>query len=308
MNIYCDGHCDTLKLAFDENKDLNFEKYDFNIINAKNNNPVIQNLAVFVHTDFENGFESAKNILEYYYSDISDISLITNKKTLEYVINSNSIGAILSIENGKAIENNLDNIDYFYRKGIKIMGITWNDENLLGSGCFSENDNGLTDFGIAYVKQLEKNNILIDISHTSEKTFWDTMENTNQTIIATHSNCYNICNHQRNLKDNQIKAIAERNGIIGICFASPFLRKSGIASVEDVVKHIEHIINLVGIDYVGFGSDFDGLNEENKMQDIKGIKDVKIIENSLKKLGYSQNNINKIMGQNWMRVLNKVLE
>lgn len=308
MNIYCDGHCDTLKLAFDENKDLNFEKYDFNIINAKNNNPVIQNLAVFVHTDFENGFERAKNILEYYYSDISDISLITNKKTLEYVINSNSIGAILSIENGKAIENNLDNIDYFYRKGIKIMGITWNDENLLGSGCFSENDNGLTDFGIAYVKQLEKNNILIDISHTSEKTFWDTMENTNQTIIATHSNCYNICNHQRNLKDNQIKAIAERNGIIGICFASPFLRKSGIASVEDVVKHIEHIINLVGIDYVGFGSDFDGLNEENKMQDIKGIKDVKIIENSLKKLGYSQNNINKIMGQNWMRVLNKVLE
>lgn len=308
MNIYCDGHCDTLKLAFDENKDLNFEKYDFNIINAKNNNPVIQNLAVFVHTDFENGFERAKNILEYYYSDISDISLITNKKTLEYVINSNSIGAILSIENGKAIENNLDNIDYFYRKGIKIMGITWNDENLLGSGCFSKNDNGLTDFGIAYVKQLEKNNILIDISHTSEKTFWDTMENTSQTIIATHSNCYKICNHQRNLKDNQIKAIAERNGIIGICFASPFLRKSGRANVEDVVKHIEHITNLVGIDYVGLGSDFDGLDEENKMQDIKGIKDVKIIENSLKKIGCSQNNINKIMGQNWMRVLDKVLE
>ena len=114
MNIYCDGHCDTLKNAFDENKNLNFERYDFNLVDAKMNNPVIQNLAAFVHTNFENGFERAKNIVDYYFSKIFDINLITNKKELEIVINNKKIGAILSIENGKAMENNIDNIEYFY--------------------------------------------------------------------------------------------------------------------------------------------------------------------------------------------------
>lgn len=307
MNIYCDGHCDTLKNAYDENKDLKFESYDFNLVDAKMNKPVIQNLASFVHTNIENGFERAKNIIKHYFSNISGISLITNKQELDNVINNNKIGAILSIENGKAIENNLENIDYFYEKGIKIMGITWNDENLIGSGCLSEKDNGLTEFGKSYVKKLEDKNILIDISHTSEKTFWDTIENTNKTIIATHSNCYSICNHPRNLKDEQIKAIAERNGIIGICFASSFLKEIGKADVEDIVKHIEYIISLVGEDYVGLGSDFDGLKEENKMNDIRGIKDVKLIEASLNKHGYSQNTINKIMGENWLRILKQVL-
>ena len=308
MNIYCDGHCDTLKKAFDEKKDLNNKKYDYNLEDIKMENAIIQNLAAFVHTDFEDGFERAKNIVEYYFSRVSDITLITNKEDLENVVSNNKIGALLSIENGKAIENNLDNIDYFYEKGIKIMGITWNDENLLGSGCFSENDNGLTEFGKAYIKKLEEKNILIDISHTSERTFWDTIKNTNKTIIATHSNCYNICNHPRNLKDEQIKEIAKRNGIIGICFASPFLREDGIANVEDIVKHITYIINLVGEDYVGLGSDFDGLKEETKMQDIKGIKDVKLIEDYLIKYGYSQNTVNKIMGENWLRVLKNIFK
>lgn len=308
MNIYCDGHCDTLKKAFDEKKDLNNKKYDYNLEDIKIENAIIQNLAAFVHTNFENGFERAKNIVEYYFSNISDITLVSNKQDLENVVSNNKIGALLSIENGKAIENNLDNIDYFYEKGIKIMGITWNDENLLGSGCLSEKDNGLTEFGKAYIKKLEEKNILIDISHTSEKTFWDTIKNTDKTIIATHSNCYNICNHPRNLKDEQIKAIAKRNGIIGICFASPFLREDGIANVEDIVKHITYIINLVGEDYVGLGSDFDGLKEETKMQDIKGIKDVKLIEDYLIKYGYSQNTVNKIMGENWLRVLKNIFK
>lgn len=307
MNIYFDGHCDTLKKAFDDKKDFYYKQYDYNLADAKMHNTTIQNLAVFVHTDFENGFERAKNIVEYYFFNISDTTLITNKSELEDVIENKKKGVILSIENGKAIENNLDNIEYFSQKGIKIMGITWNYENLLGSGCFSEIDNGLTDLGKAYVKKIEEKSILIDISHASEKTFWDTIKNTNKTIIATHSNCYNLCNHPRNLKEGQIKEIAKRNGIIGICFASPFLKEKGNANVQDIVKHISYIIDLVGEDYVGLGSDFDGLKEENKLEDIKGIKDVKEIEKCLIDYGYSQNTVNKIMGENWLRILNEVL-
>lgn len=226
MNIYFDGHCDTLKKAFDDKKSLSFKNYDFNIEAAKMNNAVIQNLAAFVHTKFENGVKRATDIIDYYFVDKNQSILIKNKSDLEKVLKKKKIGIILSIENGKGIENDLDNIDYFYQKGVRIMSITWNDDNLLGCGCFSKNDYGLTSFGKKYVKKLEEKNIIIDVSHASEKTFWDTVENTNKMLVATHSNCYGICEHPRNLKDDQIKEISKRNRNNWYLFCFSFFGKT----------------------------------------------------------------------------------
>lgn len=225
MKIYFDGHCDTLEKAFDNKKSLDFENYDFNLKDAKMNNSVIQNLAAFVHTEFEDGFKRGKDIVDYYFIDEKECVLIKNKTDLETVISDKKIGVILSIENGKAIEDDLKNIDFFFEKGVRIMGITWNDDNLLGCGCFSKNDLGLTDFGKEYVKKLEDKNIIIDISHSSEKTFWDIIKNTKKTIVATHSNCYGICEHSRNLKDDQIKEIAKRNRSNWNLFCCSFFSK-----------------------------------------------------------------------------------
>lgn len=252
MDIYVDGHCDTLKKAFDDKKDLYFEEYDFNLKKINFDIPRIQNLAAFVHPDFEDGFQRAKNIINYYDTLKSDTVLIKSKNDLNYVLDNKKIGVILSLENGRGIENKIENIDWFYEKGVRIMGLNWNEDNLIGCGALTRNDIGLTDFGNAYVKKLEEKNILIDVSHASEKTFWDTISNTSKTIIATHSNVYSLCNHSRNLKDDQIKEIAKRGGIVGICFANKFLNEdSKNASIEDIVKHIDYIIHLVGEDYVG---------------------------------------------------------
>ena len=109
-----------------------------------------------------------------------------------------------------------------------------------------------------------------------------------------------------NLTDEQIKAIAKRNGIIGICLCSLFLKKEGTANVTDIIRHIKHITNLVGIDYIGLGTDFDGVDEEHRLSDIKGIKDMPILINELRKSGYLEDQIDKIMGENWMRVLSKI--
>ena len=307
MKIYVDGHSDTLKKAFDKKVSLYDDSLDFNLNIVNNNIPVIQNFAAFIHPDYKNGFKRAKDIISYYDQVKSDTFLIKNNKDLEYVLNNKKIGIVLSIENGRGIDNSLQNVDWFYENGIRIMGLTWNEDNLIGCGALTENDTGLTEFGKEYVRKLEEKNILIDVSHSSEKTFWDTINNSNKTIIATHSNVYNICRHPRNLKDDQIKEIAKRDGIIGICYANKFLNENkDIASVIDVVKHMEYIIKLVGEDFVGLGSDFDGLSDEYKMQDINKVSEIHLIEELLKSKKYSQKTIDKIMGENWIRVLKKI--
>ncbi len=307
MDIYFDGHCDTLSKAFDENKDLKSKDFDFNISNLDLNIPRIQTLATFVNPRFENGFKRAKNIIDYYYNINDDIILIKNKNNLNDVLEDRKIGVILSIENGKAIENDLNNIDVFFDKGIRMMGITWNDDNFIGCGCYTKADNGLTDFGIKYIKKLEDKNIIIDVSHCSEQTFWDTYRNTNKIIVATHSCCYGICRNKRNLKDKQIKAIASRGGIIGICFSNIFLNEFGKADVKDLVNHIDYIINLVGEDYVGLGSDFDGLENEHKLKDINNVSKILLLEDALIKKNYTRKRINKIMGLNWIRVFRNII-
>lgn len=303
MKIYIDGHCDTLTKVYDKKHKFSNTEYCFNTVDAKNYNPLIQIMATFIDPVYEDGFKRANEVIDYYLENRENTKLILNKNDINDVINNNKIGVFLSIENGRAINDNLGNIDTLYNKGIRMMSINWNEDNLLGTGALTSSNKGLTKFGEAYVKKLEQKNILIDISHSSEATFWDVIKNTKNTVVATHSCCYSLCNHPRNLKDEQIKAIAEREGIVGVCFCSAFLNENNKATVDDIVKHISYIIDLVGEDYVGIGTDFDGLSEENQVTDASRLKDIKILEEKLKDYGYSENCINKIMGENWLRVI-----
>ncbi len=178
---------------------------------------------------------------------------------------------------------------------------------ICGCGTQTKDDIGLTGFGIEYVKKLEEKSILVDISHTSEKTFWNVIENTKNTIIATHSNVYELCNHPRNLKDEQIKEIAKRKGIIGICLYSEFLNSNGKASVKDVVRHMKYIKNLVGIDYVGLGTDYDGISFEETAEGVEDVSKLNNIIKEMKNQCFSDEEIVKVMWKNWYRVLKNVL-
>lgn len=184
-----------------------------------------------------------------------------------------------------------------------MMGVVWNDDNELACGAGTTNDTGLTELGKKYVKKLEQKNILIDVSHMSEKSFYDCLKNTSKPIIASHSCSKTICQHKRNLDDEQIKQIAKRKGVIGICFCKPFLTNGKKATVKDIIKHINYIANLVGVDYIALGSDFDGVEENNKLEDIRSVKDMKIIISELQKEGYNKEQIDKITSQNFLRII-----
>lgn len=331
-----DLHCDTIEKAFDEKIKLDDQKLSFNTVEARQNLPHIQCLATFVHSKYskgKDGFKRANEIIDNFYKiyNSEELFVIKSKEDLESNQLKTKIGAILSIENGTAISGNLDNIKKLYNKGIRMMGIVWNDDNDLACGALTKNDTGLTELGKEYIKELYKQKIIIDVSHASKKTFWDTCKivndenisldkkkiinnhtknsiiakNVEYPIIASHSNAQKLCNHPRNLDDEQIKQIAKIGGVVGICFNKIFLNNNSKANVEDIVNHIDYIVNLVGIDYVSFGSDFDGLEKEHILEDVKGVKDYHIIINELKKRGYKQEDIDKICYKNFVRLIQK---
>ncbi|MBR2240313.1 MAG: dipeptidase [Clostridia bacterium] len=307
---FIDGHCDTLSKALDENMDLNKNDLQFSFDRANKLGGGIQIMACFVDTEFLNsknaGFIRCNNILgklkEYEENNNCKV-LIENKEEVEKAKKSNDTKVILSIENGSAISGNLDNVEYFYNQGVRMMSITWNDDNELGCGAKTRTDKGLTKLGNEYVKTLDKRNIIIDVSHSSEKTFWDVISIAKRPVVASHSNVYEICNNPRNIKDSQIKAIAKTGGIIGICFYSDFLNSNSRANVKDIVEHIKYIKKIVGINYIGLGSDFDGMNSKKTAEGLENISKVNNIIKELEIQGFSCEEIVKIMWKNWYRLL-----
>ncbi len=310
MEILVDGHCDTIEVAFDKQKNIDDKSLNFNLKDAKK--PMIQMMATFISPEYKNSFKRAKDIINYFYNQYEkfykEIILVKTKEDIEKVILENKVGIVLTIENGRAIENDLKNVDYLYDKGIRIMSINWNEDNLLGCGALTKNDTGLTEFGKQYINKLNEKNIIVDISHSSQKTFWDTVKVSEKPVVATHSCCMSLCNHPRNLNDEQIKQIAKMNGVIGICYSSAFLSENEKADSKKIAQHIAYIANLVGIDYVGLGSDFDGLEEKHLPEDIKGIKDIGKLKEELRNVGFTKKEIEKIWDENWVRVLKENLK
>ena len=308
--LIVDGHADTLSVALEQRKTLNNLDYSFNINDAFKKAPYIQTLAAFVHPKYlkkQSGFKIANDIIDKFYIEYKEnrdkMILVKNGVDFNKVINEKKVGAILSIENGSAIDGNLNNVDYFFDKGIRIMSITWNDDNDLGCGALTQNDVGLTDLGKEYIKKLNQGNILVDVSHASEKSFYDVINISNKPIIATHSCVKKLCNHPRNLTDDQIKKIAESGGTIGVCFYNKFLSSNTNATIDDIANHIEYIVELVGINYVSLGTDFEGVEKSELPNGISGVLDLDKVFNNLRNRGFKEEDIEKVAGKNFARVL-----
>lgn len=306
-----DGHCDTIQVALDRNVDLEEESLSFNLNQAREKTPLLQMTAAFINPSYKKSFQRACNIINHFEEQLKkypkELLQVKTKEDISKVEQEKKIGCILTIENGRAIEDKLENIEYFYNKGVKLMSITWNEDNLLGCGAQTKQDNGLTEFGKKYIQRLNQKKIIVDVSHSSEKTFWDTMKINERTTVATHSCCYSLCQHPRNLKDEQIKHIAKSDGIVGVCYCTNFLSETGIAGTKEIAKHIAYIANLVGVDYVGLGSDFDGLEEEEIPIDLKNIGQIDNLIQELRRVGFYEVEIEKIMGKNWIRIIEKFI-
>lgn len=267
----------------------------------------IQFFSVWVSpTAYTNYFQQAlamKDLLnsELNYNTESILPATTMQQALE-INKQNKIASVIGVEGGHSIENSIDKLITLYNSGMRYLTITWNNSTdwaISAKDSRSETE-GLSDFGRQVIHTLDSLGVIIDVSHTGIQTIKDILVETKNPIIATHSGARSVYNHYRNLYDWQIRDIANTGGVIGVVFYPYFLNGSSKASIDDVIKHIDYIVNLVGTDYVAIGSDFDGIEvTPTGLEDVTKFPD---LTEALLKHGYSELEVAKFLGGNFRRV------
>ena len=209
-----------------------------------------------------------------------------------------------AIENGYAIGNDLGLIQHFRDRGVVYITLCHNGDNdICDSARGNGEHGGLSKFGKEAVMEMNRCGMMIDLSHAAESTFYDVLELSNVPVVCSHSSCKALCDHPRNLDDRQIKALAAKGGVIQVTMYSGFLRKDGEATLDDFMQHLEHAISVAGIDHVGIGTDFDG---DGTVIGCSSAAQLRNITRELLRRGYSAEEIEKIWGGNWLRVMKKV--
>ena len=256
--------------------------------------------------------EKCHKMIEDVYADVAkykdDCGIALTEEDARRLKAEGKKAFFIGIENGYGIGKDIKNVKKYKDMGVQYMTLSHSyDNNICSSSTNTEDaSKGLTAFGREVVKEMNKVGMMIDISHVSESTFWDVMKLSKDPVFASHSSVKALCNSDRNLTDEQLRALAKNGGVIQICIYGGYLNKNPkAASVDDVVNHIDHAVKVAGIDHVGIGSDFDGgggvlgCAGDNDMINIT----VKLIEK-----GYSEEDIRKIWGGNFFRVMNEVIK
>ncbi len=218
----------------------------------------------------------------------------------------NKVGAILHFEGSGGIDSEFHNLRNYYRLGLRSMGLSWSNLNKFATGVGKDPERGLSAEGKELVKEMEALGIIVDISHLNEKSFWDVINTASKPLIASHSNAYSLCDHIRNLKDEQIEAIRDINGTIGVNFVKSFLiskEKQDEITLETIKNHIDKIVELAGINHVSFGSDYDGATVPDVVKDVSYFP---ILLEYLEENGYTKKELEKLSEDNYKRVMKSV--
>lgn len=209
---------------------------------------------------------------------------------------------LFAIENGLALEHDLANVKHFAQRGVTYITLCHNGDNDLcdsARGC--KTHDGVSDFGEKAIREMNRCGIMVDLSHAAEKSFWDALDISTKPIVCSHANCRALCDHPRNLTDDQLRALAQKGGVAHITLYHGFLRKEGgEATVLDAIAHLEHAIRVMGIDHVGIGTDFDG---DGGVRGFADSSEVIAFTRRLLQRRYSERDIEKIWGGNWLRVM-----
>lgn len=296
-----DLHCDSLYKVVTENIGLDSEMLEVKL-NLGKNDRRLQCYAIWLPDEISDNAAE-----QLFYKAADALKSETNRCNIKLLTNSdipagfadNKYSALFIVENGKALNGKLENIKKFADMGVKMMTLTWNAQNSIGDGAEVDNPSGITEFGRKVISEMEKHNIIVDVSHASEKLFYDVAEIAKRPFVASHSNARAITNHNRNLSDEQFKIILNFNGLVGINFHKEFISNTpSDANKFDILRHIEHFLSLGGENIICIGSDFDGCDLPNDIKDSDFLAE--LYETMLKE-NYKESLIQKIFYNNALK-------
>ena len=318
---YIDMHCDTLTALYRIGGQLSQNDLHVDLHKMEKGECFLQNFAVFTNiADQDSSF--TWKVIDFYDEQMKiNEDRIRKALTYEDILENERSGymnAMLTLEEGSVIDGDLDRLKDFYDRGVRMITLTWNHANGIGFPNFRMKEggyenilyrindkDGLTDFGIEYIRRMEELGMIIDVSHLSDAGFYDVVKYSTKPFVASHSDARSICGVARNLSDEMIRLLADKGGVMGINYCSAFIedRNETFTTVQGMVDHIRHIVKIGGIDCVGLGSDFDGIENSLEIKDASGVQ---LLYEALKKY-FSEEEIEKIFWKNVLRVYHETL-
>lgn len=310
-----DLHCDTLLNAYrDNNCGLFDNSGHISLKKMQQGGALAQFFAIYISRNEMktiDPYEIFQEVYKVYQREMEkNKDMILPAYCAADVEKNQSIGkmsSFLSIEDGVAVSNKIERLAEFHDKGVRLITLTWNFENEIGFPCSkdeAEHSKGLKPFGFEVLDEMNRLGVLIDVSHLSEGGFYDVAKHSKKPFVASHSCARALCNHQRNLTDDQLKTLGDKGGLVGVNFCAAFLREgAGYSAIEDIVSHTVHMADKAGVESIGFGSDFDGIDDKLEMEDYSGYP---ILLDALSK-HFNQAQLDKICKENAIRIIKECL-
>lgn len=328
-----DMHCDTISELLKrrqqgETVSLRENSGHLDLQKMKKGEYLLQNFALFVELKHSGDpWQQVQALLELYTQEIaanSDvIAPVRTYEDIEKNMAEGRMSALLTVEEGGVCGGDLEKLHTLYEQGVRMMTLTWNYPNELGYPNLDKQKrrqsldylntpdkrNGLTETGIDFVQEMERLGMIVDVSHLSDAGFYDVLAHTKKPFVASHSNARSECPCVRNLTDEMIRALAERGGVTGLNYCADFLMQVPIGNpnpgtIEAIVKHARHIVATGGIECLGLGSDFDGIDTH---AELPGANKMERLWDALQKSGFSEDELDKIFAGNVLRVYREVL-
>ncbi len=329
-SIVVDGHIDTLISVVKGKRKLGRESEEghADFPRLRRGGVDVQLFAHYIEPDFkpDRGLLRFMQMADAFFGEIEENSDVAgHAKTVADIHRLRAEGklaCVMSIEGAEAISGDLGVLRVLSRLGVRVIGLTWNQRNLLADGIGeARTGGGLTELGVAAVREMDRLGVVVDVAHLSDPGFWDVVDVSTRPFVASHSNARAVCDHPRNLTDEQIRALAKGGGVMGMNFAPNFVHPelgsaahplSGSrgaegaprATLDMVLDHIDHIVNLVGPQHVGLGSDFDGIGDTP--DGLENATKLPHVTRGLVDRGYSEGDIQDILGGNFLRVFEEV--
>ncbi len=298
--VIVDSHCDTAtKLAKGES--LFDSKGHWSLKRAMKYQGFVQFFAAFIPPEEPSPQKRCLTLLDAMEQEIENnsdlICKATNYQELQEGLKDNKTVAFLTVEGG--FGSDVSMVQTLYEKGVRCMSLSWNEDTPLCGGVLGTGI-GVTELGRKAVKEMNRLGMLIDVSHASDKSFYDLAELTEKPLIASHSNSRRICSHPRNLTDEQFQMICEMDGMVGLNTYPLFLNEKGEADITDFLRHLEHFLALGGKNCIGLGADFDGI--DSCMKNFIGIQDYEFLYETLCQF-YSEELVKSLFCKNYIRFL-----
>ncbi len=326
-----DMHCDTIselmhKREKGEVASILNNQLDIDLLKMQKGDYLLQNFAMFVHLGrTKDPFHYAMKLIDLFYTELEPyadtIGIVKSFRDIEENRKAGKMSALLTLEEGGICKGDLACLRDLYRLGARMMTITWNfpnelgfpngkDESVTPPRSIPDTVHRLTETGIAFVQEMERIGMIIDISHLNDAGIWDVFRYTKKPLVASHSNARALASHPRNLTDDMIRTLAERGGVAGINYYDAFVkdRKPGqtqfLTSCKDLVAHMKHIKQIGGIGCIGLGSDFDGFDTPVEMKDCSGMQ---LLADEMSREGFTTGEIEAVFSENVLRVYKELL-